>query len=126
MPLFKIAGTTEMPSKRPPRRGIPVVFVDTAGLRHTGDEIEQEGIRRSHDALQNAELILHILDASVELTEEDRRHLDDLSSEKRIIICNKIDLEQRLRLGESAIPVSCTTGDGIEALKDAIKARAWS
>ena len=125
--VSKIAGTTRDTIEETANvRGIPVVFVDTAGLRDTGDEIEQEGIRRSHDALQNAELILHILDASVELTEEDRRHLDDLSSEKRIIICNKIDLEQRLRLGESAIPVSCTTGDGIEALKDAIKARAWS
>ena len=125
--VSKIAGTTRDTIEETANvRGIPVVFVDTAGLRDTGDEIEQEGIRRSHDALQNAELILHILDASVELTEEDMRHLDDLSSEKRIIICNKIDLEQRLRLGESAIPVSCTTGDGIEALKDAIKARAWS
>src|SRR5437899_1368239 len=50
-------------------RGLPVVFVDTAGLREAGDEIEVEGIRRSHEALAKAELILHGLDACGPLTQ---------------------------------------------------------
>src|SRR5262249_40588863 len=45
-------------------RGIPVVFVDTAGLRETTDEVESEGVRRSRAALAKAELILHVLDTS--------------------------------------------------------------
>ena len=45
-------------------RGIPVVFIDTAGLREAADGIEAEGVRRSRDALASAELILHVLDGS--------------------------------------------------------------
>ena len=44
--------------------GIPVVFIDTAGLRDAGDEIEIEGVRRSHVALDRAELVLHVLDGA--------------------------------------------------------------
>ena len=43
-------------------RGIPVVFIDTAGLREAVDEIEVEGIKRSRTSLERAELILHVLD----------------------------------------------------------------
>ena len=45
-------------------RGLPVVFIDTAGLREAQDEIEREGIRRSRESFARAELILHVLDAS--------------------------------------------------------------
>src|SRR5204863_6672248 len=50
-------------------RGLPVVFIDTAGLRTARDEIEQEGIRRSRQSLQQAELILHVLDSSEAFSE---------------------------------------------------------
>src|SRR6185369_9415614 len=56
-------------------RGLPVIFVDTAGLREGRDEIEVEGIRRSRESLEKAEFILHVLDASEPLTEADDRHL---------------------------------------------------
>ena len=56
-------------------RGLPVVFIDTAGLREAQDEIEREGIRRSHESLAQAELILHVLDASEPLTEADENCL---------------------------------------------------
>ena len=56
-------------------RGLPVVFVDTAGLREARDAIEQEGIRRSHETLARAEFILHVLDASEPLTEADEKCL---------------------------------------------------
>src|SRR2546423_303088 len=45
-------------------RGLPVIFIDTAGLRDSGDEIELEGMRRSRQSLEQAELILQVLDAS--------------------------------------------------------------
>ena len=54
-------------------RGLPVVFIDTAGLREARDAIEQEGIRRSRESLARAEFILHVLDASEPLTDEDEK-----------------------------------------------------
>ncbi|HZO84446.1 MAG TPA: tRNA uridine-5-carboxymethylaminomethyl(34) synthesis GTPase MnmE, partial [Verrucomicrobiae bacterium] len=77
-------------------RGIPVVFVDTAGLREARDEIEIEGIKRSHQSLAQAELILHVLDASEPLTREDQKYLAEFASRKRLLVRNKIDLPHAL------------------------------
>ena len=123
-------------------RGLPVVFIDTAGLREARDEIEVEGIRRSHESLQKAEFILHVLDVSEPLTEADEKYLAGFAGKKRILVRNKIDLPHKLNLPGSAAPVSqiasagkpalpiidvcCLTGKGIEALKDAIKNLVWS
>ncbi len=128
-------------------RGVPVVFVDTAGLREARDEIEVEGIRRSRASLARAEFILHVLDASEPFTEEDKRLLTEFAGKKRILVRNKIDLPARptpdpltLSLlpsdGEGAsedrvkrqpiVDVCCLTGQGIETLKDAIKELVWS
>ena len=65
-------------------RGLPVVLIDTAGLREAGDAIEQEGIRRSHESVARAELILHVLDGAETLTPEDRRYLDRFAGKKQI------------------------------------------
>ena len=73
-------------------RGIPVVFVDTAGLREARDDIEVEGIKRSRQSLAQAELILHVLDASEPLTAADEDYLSELVARKRIVVRNKIDL----------------------------------
>ena len=79
-------------------RGLPVLFIDTAGLREAGDEIESEGVRRSHQSLGAAEFILHVLDASEPLTPEDERYLAQFAGKKRILVRNKIDLPPRLTL----------------------------
>lgn len=79
-------------------RGLPVVFIDTAGLREARDEIEIEGIRRSRESLQKAEFILHVLDASEPLTEADQKYLDEFAGKKRILVRNKIDLPVKLNL----------------------------
>jgi len=110
-------------------RGLPVIFTDTAGLRTSGDALEAEGIRRSHAALARAELILHVLDASEPLTPDDEHHLAEFAGKKRILVRNKADLPPRLDLSPALSPVvsvSCLTGDGLEALKDAIKSLVWS
>jgi tRNA modification GTPase len=121
-------------------RGLPVVFIDTAGLREARDEIESEGVRRSHQSLGTAEFILHVLDASETLTLEDEAYLTQFSGRKRILVRNKVDLPVKLVLpllaaadgpGNSAsttpvVDVSCLTGQGLEQLKDAIKAMVWS
>lgn len=109
-------------------RGIPVIFIDTAGLREASDEIEIEGIRRSRGALADAELILHVLDAAEPLTKEDEKLLAEFSQKKRLVIKNKIDLANRLQLplGMAALDVCCLTGNGLEEVKDAIKEKVWS
>ena len=110
-------------------RGIPVVFIDTAGLREGTDEIEIEGIKRSRTSLERAELILHVLDNSEPLTEADENYLREFAGKKRIIVRNKSDRPPQLELPSNDAPVvamSCTTGAGIEALKDAIKSLVWS
>lgn len=111
-------------------RGLPVVFIDTAGLREAGDEIEIEGIRRSRQSLASAELVLHVLDSTEELDVADASLLREFDGRTRIIVINKTDQDQRLKLGAedvlSAVEVSCATGAGIETLKDAIKARLWA
>jgi tRNA modification GTPase len=126
-------------------RGLPVVFIDTAGLREARDEIEQEGVRRSHESLAKAEFILHVLDASEQLTAADEKYLAEFAGKKRILVVNKVDLPRKLKLPDkvgtarravrsdarAARPyliadVSCLSGQGIETLKDAIKELVWS
>jgi tRNA modification GTPase len=117
-------------------RGLPVVFIDTAGLREARDEIEVEGIRRSHESLQKADFILHVFDNSEPLTEADEKYLREFAGKKRILVRNKMDLPAKLKLpaevaqtGISALQtadVCCITGKGIDALKDAIKNLVWS
>jgi tRNA modification GTPase len=117
-------------------RGLPVIFIDTAGLREGSDEIEVEGIRRSRESLERAEFILHVLDAAEPITSADRAYLAEFGGKKRIVLLNKIDLPRRLELppiseGDAfgsgvVVEVSCVTGEGIELLKDAIKKLVWS
>jgi tRNA modification GTPase len=111
-------------------RGLPVVFVDTAGLREARDEIEQEGIRRSRESLARAEFILHVLDASEPLTVADEKYLNEFASKKRILVRNKMDLPVKLELSSERrspiVDVCCLSGQGMEALKDAIKELVWS
>jgi len=109
-------------------RGIPVVFVDTAGLREAQDAIEFEGIRRSRAALHSAELILHVFDGSEPWQPEDTAHLEEFKEKKRILIRNKSDLPRQLAAPEACGPVldvSCRTGAGLEAMKDRIAEMVW-
>lgn len=124
-----IAGTTRDTIEETANiRGLPVVFVDTAGLRNSGDEIEIEGIRRSRATLAKAELILHVLDNSEPFTPEDEGYLAEFSGKKRILVRNKIDLPKKLSLPNDlkSIDVCCISGKGIEDLKDAIKNLVWA
>jgi tRNA modification GTPase len=120
-------------------RGLPVVFIDTAGLREARDEIELEGVRRSRESLARAEFILHVLDASEPLTSADEKYFAEFAGKKRILVVNKVDLPRKLKLplnfnvtGHGSrvkspiVDVSCLSGQGIEALKDSIKELVWS
>jgi tRNA modification GTPase len=109
-------------------RGIPIIFIDTAGLRDGADEVEMEGIRRSRGTLAAAELILHVLDGAEPLSVAEEAFLAEFAGKKRLIVRNKSDLPRRLELPMElqAIEVCCVNGDGIEKLKDAIKEKVWA
>lgn len=122
-----IAGTTRDTIEETANiRGIPVVFIDTAGLREAGDVIEEEGIRRSRASAAKADLVLHLIDGSEPLTGEDALRLKEFAGKKRIVVRNKADLPQKLALDTTAVDVSCATGAGLETLKDSIKAAVWT
>ena len=88
--------------------GIPVTLVDTAGIRHTHDAIEAEGVTRARGALDVAGLAVLVLDRSRPLDEEDHQLLADTRSVERVVVINKIDLpatwtEQDLVNGHGAV-----------------------
>ena len=111
-------------------RGLPVLLIDTAGLRQSDDAVEREGVRRSEQILSQAEIVLHVLDNSEALTGSDEQHLAAFAGKKRILIGNKADLPCRLNspagLGVPIVRVSCATGAGLETLKDTIKELIWA
>lgn len=111
-------------------RGIPVVFVDTAGLRETGEAVEQEGIRRSQAALRAAELVVLVLDRSAPREPEDDRLLAEVAGRRHVVVLNKSDLPPRLELSAGltapVVAVSCLTGAGLEQLKETIVQTVWS
>ncbi len=109
-------------------RGIPLKLIDTAGIRHTMDLVEQRGVQRSKAYLERADLILMVFDASGALTEADLELLDAANSRQSILILNKIDLPvvtapadlHACAPQKPIVQTSILCGDGIEALKSAI------
>jgi tRNA modification GTPase len=106
-----IAGTTRDTIEETANiRGLPVIFIDTAGLREGQDEIEVEGIRRSRESLAKAEFILHVLDASEPLTAADENYFAEFAGKKRIFVRNKTDLPVRLELADAVVIPDRDTG----------------
>ena len=101
--------------------GIAVTLVDTAGLHDAGDLVEQEGIARATEAQAVADLVLVVLDRSQPLTEADRSLLDHTSSRRRLVVANKSDLAHAKGVDvPGALSVSAATGEGVDALRQAI------
>ncbi len=73
-------------------KDVPLILLDTAGLRETGELVERLGIERTLEALEEAELILYVVDSSTELTSEDHDILDRSVNKDVIVVLNKIDL----------------------------------
>ena len=101
--------------------GIPVRLVDTAGIREALDEAESIGIRKSMEALADADLVLVVVDASAELSDVDRELLADVAERAAIVVRNKADLsEGGEELSVSRLPevrTSAVTGEGIAELR---------
>jgi tRNA modification GTPase len=120
--------------------GIPVELVDTAGIRRALDEAESIGIKKSMEALADADLVLVVIDKTQPLSDEDRELLIQVEGRPAIVVENKSDLQptrrdSRPRLSSRAepgrvssteppspphIPTSALTGEGIPALRAAI------
>ena len=100
--------------------GLPVRILDTAGIRHSADVVEQEGVRRSIAAIRAADIVLIVLDGSSPLTMEDERVLEEARGRTAVAVVNKSDLPRRLgnlAWPEIQVTLSCTTGDGLERLR---------
>ncbi len=100
--------------------GVPFRVLDTAGIRHSQDRVEQEGVRRSLAAIEAADIALVILDGSHPLTSEDHRVLEEVTGRQVIAVINKADLPQRIDNLDPAmvqVTLSCRTGAGLAELK---------
>jgi len=103
--------------------GIPIKLVDTAGIRHSTDEAESIGIRKSYEALSEADLVLVVLDSSQELSAEDRELLHVSAKRRALAVANKSDLvpNGQPNLAEMKVfSTSAITGTGIDELRAAI------
>jgi tRNA modification GTPase len=109
--------------------GIPVKLVDTAGIRRALDEAESIGIRKSMEALADADLVLVVLDASQPTSEEDKELLKQVENRAAITVANKSDspssqfsvpTPQAEQGSASFIRISALTGEGITVLREAI------
>ena len=101
--------------------GWPVVLVDTAGLRETTNPIEQEGILRTQAAIEDSDLVLHVIDASRNLSGDIESLGDGFSKTPHLRVFNKIDLVDQnandlLAKISDGISVSATTAYGIDRL----------
>jgi tRNA modification GTPase len=110
--------------------GIPVRLVDTAGIRRALDEAESIGIRKSMEALADADMVLVVLDSSAGLTPEDHDLLAQAARRSAIAVENKWDLMteesgsgrdgELANIGLRRVRTSATTGQGIEELRSEI------
>ena len=77
-------------------KGVPLKLIDTAGIRDTQDKVEKIGVERSRKAINTADLVMLVLNASEPLTAEDRELLQATQDTQRILILNKTDLPNQL------------------------------
>lgn len=105
--------------------GLPVRLMDTAGIRHTEDLVEKEGVRIALEKVADADLILFVIDGSRPLDCEDLSILEHLSGKDVIVVVNKSDLPavaevpDELRAAKS-VHISSKTGEGVDLLRAAV------
>lgn len=111
--------------------GVMIRLIDTAGVRQTEDIVEQEGIKRTRAAQDEADLLLLVLDVSVPLTSDDRDLLRAVRDRRHVVLLNKADLAGTVETdaalaGHPAYAISAKTGLGIETVKLALRAQLVS
>jgi tRNA modification GTPase len=131
--VTEIAGTTrDQLHERLTINNIPISLTDTAGLRDTDDRVESIGVERARRSMADADLVIAMLDASEEATDEDQKIFEEIASSRHVVALNKIDklatndnratVEKLAKVvGEnSVVTISAKTGDGLDALRRAI------
>ncbi len=98
---------------------ITLNLIDTAGIRESGDFVEQIGISKAKEVLKQAELILLVLDNN-EINDYDKELLNITKDKKRIIILNKMDLNNQPTIMEDHIMISAKEGVGMNDIKEKI------
>lgn len=109
--------------------GIPVKIVDTAGIRQTGDIVEQMGVEKSKEYAARGDLILMMVDMSRPLDEEDKEILELITEKKVVLLLNKMDLEPKVSREElipyvpeeNIISISILKNKGFETLTKRLK-----
>lgn len=113
-------------------RGIPIVLTDTAGIRNTKDVIEQVGIERTQKSLEEADLVVWMLDSSVPFSEEDQRILEQIDPAKTLILLNKTDLTQQITIedvqkklpeGAEILETAVNSEESLQKIEDSIERR---
>lgn len=124
-----IAGTTrDILEDHLRLNGLNLRLIDTAGIRHSEEIIEQEGIRRSKEAMSQADLILLVLDAARQITEEDHWLMNQAPRHKTILVWNKTDLpHDGIPLNDFpyAVSISAKEKKGLDLLRNKIDAVIW-
>jgi tRNA modification GTPase len=100
--------------------GIPIRLYDTAGLRMTDHPVEREGIKRTDRLIENAHVLLFVIDAETGLTESERKLIEEYKKKTHpIILWNKID-KTSAPCPEGFIPISAKDGTGLQALNEEV------
>lgn len=106
---------------------IPLLLIDTAGIRETDDIIEKIGVKKSREYMDISDITLLVLDSSSALSDEDRNLLKSCDKSKTIIILNKCDLKKMIDMNElltfydKIVELSAINGSGTEKLKEIIE-----
>ena len=123
--VTSVAGTTRDIVEGQIRvNGILLNIIDTAGVRETEDIVEKIGVEKSLSLVNDADLIILVFNNNEKLTDEDKKLLEYTKEKKRIIVINKIDLENNLDISnlknERIVKISALKDSGIESLKNEI------
>lgn len=110
-------------------RNIPVILIDTAGIRETDDKIEKIGIEKSKETFNDADLILFLLNSGDVITDEDYSIMNRVANKNVLVLLNKSDMDRKIEtdrikeiLGDKTfLDTSMETGQGVEELKDIIE-----
>jgi len=104
--------------------GVPVNLIDTAGIDTPGDEIERIGINLSHQEIENASILLLVLDASIGLLPQDKKIIEEVKNKKTFFILNKIDIASKEQVASiknelpcNLVEFSALKGIGLDTLE---------
>jgi tRNA modification GTPase len=125
--VTEIAGTTRDLLQEDLRLGkLHFRLIDTAGIRDTDEIVEKEGIRRSQKAMEQADLILLLLDASRPFSPDDEKLLQTAPKEKTILVWNKVDIAQPIQeMAQESIHISAKERWGLDTLIEKIEKYIW-